>query len=88
MRKFIKPGVALFEMAETLESCVRSLIEERGLDAGACSRRAARLRGRGRGRRARRASFAPALKPIPANPCPQQTPPHKPLPRTPSLIPP
>ena len=34
MKTIIKPGLPLTEMCETLESTVRKLIDERGLDAG------------------------------------------------------
>eukprot|EP00983_Pelagomonas_calceolata_P116439 1160304-Pelagomonas_calceolata.AAC.3 len=35
MKTIIKPGIPLIDMCETLESTVRKLIDERGLDAGA-----------------------------------------------------
>jgi hypothetical protein len=34
IQKIVKPGMPLIEMCETLENCVRTLIEARGLDAG------------------------------------------------------
>lgn len=36
MKTIIKPGIPLTDMCETLEGTVRKLIDERGLDAGAC----------------------------------------------------